>query len=312
MSGRPAWRWLSPAYLWRRGVHNLPQKLAALVVAALVWLVATSDRRATIEQGFDVPLEVRDTSSGTAKRAVSDLPARVRVTLRGQRSRLQGLAADKIEASVDTTGAKEGSFTLPVEVRAPDGTTTLRVLPGRVQGFVDSQQSRSLAVELSVPPTPPGTSPRYTLDPASVMVSGPSRLVGTVARVVTVPLRLGAGSEGAARMVALTAQGEAVGGVLLRPDSVTLRRSDVEVVPIRSVPVVLPTPPARLNVIVSSVQPTSVRVIGPAELIGKLESVTAILPYRAGSYRLVPTFRLPPGVQLLDRVTVNLSVVERP
>ena len=313
MSTRPGWiRWLSPGYVWRRSVHNLPQKLIALVVAALVWLVATSDRRANIEQGFDVPLEVRDTSSGTERRAVSDLPATVRVTLSGQRARLQGLAADKIEASVDTTGAKEGSFTLPVEVRAPDGTVTLRVLPARVQGFVDSQLSRTLPVTLSVGTPPENSLPRYSVSPSAVVVSGPSRLVTTVDRVVTVPPDLGAGSEGAARLVPLTPQGAAVTDVVLRPASVTVRRTDIEAIPIRSVPVMLPAPPARLNVIASSVEPPTVRLIGPAAALRTISSVTALLPYKAGSYRMTPTFRLPPGVQILDSVSVNLSILERP
>ena len=313
MSTRPGWmHWLSPRYVWRRSVHNLAQKVAALVVASLVWLVATSDRRANIEQGFDVPLEVRDTSSGTERRAVSDLPATVRVTLQGQRARLQGLAADKIEASVDTTGAKEGSFTLPVEVRAPDGTKALRVLPARVQGFVDSQLSRTLPVTLSVGAPRATALPNYSVSPQTVLVSGPSRLVTTVDRVVTLPLSLNAGSEGAARMVALTAQGAAVTDVALKPASVTVRRSDTEVIPIRSVPVLLPMPPAQLNVVSSSVEPPTVRLIGPAAALKSINSVTALLPYKAGSYRITPTFRLPAGVQILDSVSVNLSILERP
>ncbi|WP_425146904.1 CdaR family protein [Deinococcus sp.] len=313
MSGRPLWtRWLSPLYVWRRTVHNLPQKLAALVVAALVWLVATSDRRANIEQGFDVRLEVRDTSTGTSKRAVSNLPATVRVTLQGQRSRLQGLAADKIEASVDTTGAKEGSFNLPVEVRAPDGTQTLRVLPARVQGFVDSQLSRILPVTLSVGLPPADTLPRYGVVPGAVTVSGPSRLVNTVEQVVTAPLVLAPNTQGQTRLVALTAQGQAVTGVILRPSSVTLSRSDTRALPVRTVLVLLPAPPAKLSVVASRVEPPSVRLVGPADILRGVASVTALMPYRAGSYKFTPTFKLPPGIQVLDSVSVTLNVVQKP
>ncbi|WP_407539699.1 CdaR family protein [Deinococcus radiomollis] len=311
MSGRAGpRRWLSPAYVWRRSVHNLGPKLAALLVAALVWLVATSDRRANVEVGFDVPLEVRDTTGGASRRAVSDLPATVRVTLSGQRTRVQGLQAGNIEASVDTTGAQEGSFTLPVEVRAPDGTKALRVLPARVQGFVDSQLSRRLSVTLSAAAPPAGSLPRYTLTPQTVTFSGPSRLVRTVSRVISQPLNLEAGATASSRLVALTAEGEPVTGIVLRPASVSVRRSDLGTLPVKTVRVLLPPAPAKLKV-QSTVTPASVRLVGPPTALAGLNSATAVLTYRAGSYKVTPTFNLPSGVQALDSVVVNLTVTAR-
>ena len=311
MSVRPGpRRWLSPAYIWRRSVHNLGPKLAALLVAALVWLVATSDRRANIEVGFDVPLEVRDTTGGASRRAVSDLPATVRVTLSGQRTRVQGLQASNIEASVDTTGAQEGSFTLPVEVRAPDGTKTLRVLPARVQGFVDSQLSRHLSVTLSAAAPPAGSLPRYTLTPETVTLSGPSRLVRTVSRVISQPLNLEAGATASSRLVALTPEGEPVTGIVLRPASVSVRRSDLGTLPVKTVTVLLPPVPAKLKV-QGSVMPSAIRLVGPPTVLASLNSVTAIFTYHAGTYQVTPTFKLPSGVQALDSVSVSLTVTAK-
>ncbi|GGJ74313.1 CdaR family protein [Deinococcus aquiradiocola] len=300
-------RWTRPHYLWRRATHNLLPKLAALLVALLVWLVATADRRANIEVGFDVPLEVRDTTGGSSKRAVSDLPATVRVTLSGQRSRLQGLQASKIEATVDTTGAQEGSFNLPVEVRAPDGTKSLRVLPARVQGFVDSQLTRRIAVTLSVPAPPAGTLPRYALSPRVTLVSGPNRLVKTVERVISEPLALDPSEEGSGSLVALNAQGEPVTGITLSPQTVTVRRTDLGTLPVRTIGVVLSPAPATLTV-ESRVTPSTVRVVGPPALLAQLSSVTVPVTYRPGKARLTPTLKLPAGVQALDSVVVDLTV----
>jgi YbbR domain-containing protein len=308
---RPEKAAFSPQTLWRRTVHNLPQKLAALVVAMLVWLVATADRRANIEVGFDVPLEVRDTTGGTSKRAVSGLPTTVRVTLSGQRSRVQTLSAGAAQASVDTTGAQEGSFNLPVTVVAPDGTRTLRVLPARVQGFVDSQLSRLLPVTLSTAAPPPGSLPSYVLNPETVTLSGPSRLVKTVARVISEPLALAAGAQGESSVVALNASGEPVTGISIRPASVTVRRSDLGSLPIKSLEVLLPPVPARLKV-VSSVSPARLRVVGPPGVLATLNSVTAALTYRPGTSRVAASFKLPSGVQPLDNVQISLNVTVKP
>ena len=312
MSGRAVWRqWLRPGYVWRRSVHNLLPKLAAVVVAALVWLVATADRRANIEVGYDVPLEVRDTTGGASRRAVSGLPATVRVTLSGQRSRMQGLSASTVEASVDTTGAQDGSFTLPVSVLAPDATRTLRVLPARVQGFVDSQTSRTLAVTLSAAAPPPGSLPRYTLTPGTVTLSGPSRLVRTVSRVISQPLDLGPGQAASSSLVALNARGQPVTGILIRPAGVTVRRTDLGTLPVKAVPVLLPPVPASLSV-QGSVTPTTLRLVGPPAALAGINSVTAALTYRPGTFQVTPTFSLPAGVQALDSVLVNLRVTVKP
>jgi YbbR-like protein len=311
-------RWLTPSYFWRRSVHNLLPKIAALLVATLVWLVSTADRRETTEIGFDVPLQVRDTTGGSSKRVVSNLPARVRVTLRGQRSRLQALQtqvsrteAGIIEANVDTTGAQDGSFTLPVVVLPPEGTEAVRVLPSRVQGFVDSQLSRSLTLVLSAPVPPAGSLPHYTLTPGTVTLSGPSRLVRTVSRVITQPLELEAGETGRTRLVALNEAGEPVTGIRLQPLSVAVRRTDLGVLPVKTVSVLLPPVPANLNV-QSTVIPGTIRLVGPPATLAALDTVTAVLTYRPGSSRLTPIFRLPAGVQALDSVKVSLEVSAKP
>ena len=313
----PLLRWLSPAYAWRRTVHKLPQKLGALVVAMLVWLVATADRRANVAQGFDVPLEVRDTTGRTSsgrssERAVSGLPTSVRVTLSGTRSRLQALQAGSIEASVDTTGAPDGSFTLPVEVRPPDGTRTLRVLPARLQGFVDSQLSRAFVVTLGATPTPGGVQPKYSVTPQQAVVSGPGRLVKDVAAVITPPVRVAAGGETRAALIALSRSGVPLTDLTIRPTTVSVRRSDVATLPLRSLPVVLPAPPPGLALTNVTVSPATVRVVGPAAALATLRSLEAVLTYKVGTATVTPSFRLPPGVGLLDRVSVSLTVQSQP
>ncbi|MFC4452221.1 YbbR-like domain-containing protein [Deinococcus sonorensis] len=303
--------WLSPGYVWRRTVHNLPQKLLALAAAIALWLVATADRRTNIEQSFDVTLEVRDTTGGSSKRAVSSLPGTVRVTLSGTRQRLQALRPDTVEATVDTTNVPEGSFSLPVEVRAPDGTHMVRTTPGRVEGFVDSQLSRAFVVELSVGGPAQNSLPRYTLSPARTEVSGPSRLVNSVSRVVTVPVVLQPGDQSPANLIALSSDGSAVTGLTLNPGGVTVTRIDQGGLPLKTVPVTLPRPPAGLEVVSSSIEPATVRVVAPTAVLATLQSAPAVLTYREGSYNLTPALKLPSGAQALEQVRVRLTVRKR-
>ncbi|THF86875.1 hypothetical protein E7T09_11075 [Deinococcus sp. KSM4-11] len=304
-------RWAQPRYVWMRAVHNLGPKLLSLLIALTLWFLATSNRRANVEQGFDVPVTVRDTTGGRGEgtRAFSDLnPATVRVTLSGRPDRLRELRPESIEAIVDVTGQPEGSFNAVVSVTAPTGTTVTRRTPDRVQGFVDTQVVRTLPITLSVA-TPSETSlPRYVVVPTDASVSGPGRVVTTVKEVVTSPVLVPAGGEREARLIALDTVGDPIDGVVLRPATVMIRRLDTGVLPIRTLPVVLTKPPATLRVRSVSVQPSAVRVVAAPELLGRLREVAGRVEYHVGTYTAPVTLGVPAGAQVLENVSVRLTV----
>lgn len=321
MSGpsAPAWterlvawrRWLEPRYFWARAAHNLGPKLLSLAVAVTLWFVATADRRANVEQGYDVPVTVRDTTGGRGEgtRATSDLnPATVRITLSGRPERLRELRGGNIEAVVDVTGAPEGSFTRPVVVAPPGGTTVSRKSPDTVQGFVDTQLTRTLPITLSVV-TPPETSlPRYAVLPGEARISGPGRVVMKVARLVTSPENLGAESEQEVPLIALDEAGQPVEGVQASPATVTVRRLDTGELPIKSLPVTLNAPPPGLRITARSVQPSTVRVVAAPDLLARLREIGGTVTYRAGTYTAPVSLNLPAGAQALEDVSVRLSV----
>jgi len=307
-------RLADPRYLWRRLLHNLPAKLLALAVALTLWFVSTTDRRANVEQGFDVPVAVSDTTGerGAGTRAVRDLtPSTVRVLLTGRPERLRELRGDAIEAVVDVTGVPEGSFTRPVTVQAPTGTTLQRLTPERVQGFVDTLVTRTLPVTPSVATPPETSAPRYAVSPDEATVSGPGRVTATVRRVINTPLSLAPGEEREAALIALDAQGQPVQGVTVTPATVTLRRLDSGDLPIKAVRVMLNEPPPDLRVTALSVQPASVRLVAAPELLARLREVPGTIPYREGTYTAPVTLRVPAGAQALEEVSVRLTVEPR-
>ncbi|WP_394650303.1 YbbR-like domain-containing protein [uncultured Deinococcus sp.] len=304
-------RWLRPAYVWRRLTHNLLPKLAALAVASVLWYVTTGDRRANVEQGFDVPVTVRDTTGGDERRAVASLnPDTVRVTLSGRPERLSELRGANIEAVVDVTGVPEGGFNRPVTVTVPAGTTLTRRSPERVQGSVETQLSRTVTVTPGVVPLEDGSLPRYATSPADVILSGPSRAVTTVTRVVTTPTALQPGESREVRLLALDDRGLPVESVQTRPASVTLRRQDRGEVPIKTLRVTLNSPPSGLRVTSATLEPASVRVVAPLALLARLREVAGRVTYRPGTSALTVQLDLPEGAQALDSVSVRL-VVER-
>ncbi len=297
-------------YWFGRLRHNFAQKFLALLVAVLCWYFATEDRRATIQQRYSVAVEVRDNTYSSGKRAVSTLiPANVQVTLSGARQRLASINAGDIEAYIDVTDLPEGTFSRNVRIDNPDNTRTVKVVPATAQGQIDAERRRvqSVVVSMAMNEGNAGLS-RYQASPAQVTISGPSRLVGSVAQVTTAPLSLDVGEQQAANLIALNTRG-AVVNVTLTPPSVTVRRTDTGHLPVRSVPVVLSTAPAGFKV-TARIEPPTVRLL---ESVGtpNLMNVRVQVPYRVGKYSIQPDLTLPAGVYSLDRVTVHLTVEER-
>lgn len=308
-------RWLKPGYLWWRLRQNALPKLLALLAACGLWYATTSDRRSNVQQGFDVPVTVRDTTGGNSRRAVSALtPETVRVMLSGRPERLRELKAANIEVLVDVTGLPEGSFNRPVTVTPPANTSLVSRSPERVQGFVDAQLTRTLPVTLSVANPPEDSLPRYAISPAQVSVSGPSRVVRLVSQVTLVPVSLAVGEEREVPLLALDALSKPVEDVKLRPSSVTLTRVDSGNVPLKALPVVLAPVPAgsKLRVQAVSVQPSSVRVVADPALLSRLREVMGQADYHVGTYTAPVTLHLPDGVQALDSVNVRLTVEQLP
>ena len=297
-----------PDYLWRRLLHNLPQKALALLAAVGIWLLATQDRRASVERTFDVSLAVTDGTPGVQRRGVSGLPRTVRVTLQGQRSLVQPLEPADVRASVDVTGVPQGNFQETVHVAAPDGVRVARLSPTSVSGFLDAESTRTLPVSVTATDLPQNAIPRYEVTPQAVRVSGAKRSVDTVSRVITAPVALEAGRSREARLIAVTASGAPVTDARTDPTTVTVRRLDSGELPVKIVRVVLPDPPATLQVVASDIEPASVRLVSNTETLARLREATAKVPYQVGKYSVRAGLELPDGVRSLDSVVVTLEV----
>lgn len=299
-------QWL--AHFWRRSLHNLPLKIAALVVAVGVWFIATGDRRATTERSFDVPLTVVDNNASGQKRGVSGLPANIQVTLSGPRTRLQAITAPEVLATVNTTRVPEGNFQQAVQIRPPEGSSVARYQPTSVSGFVDAETTRTLPVQLATTQPPENAVPSYRLTPESVRVRGPQRSVETVSQVITVPVTLAQGARSEARLIALNERGRAVTDVRIDPVTVTVVRTDAGAQIVKTIPVRLPAAPAGLRIASAALAPSRVRVVGTPAQLAPLSGVVAVVPIRAGKYSARATLQLPEGVQSVESVTATLDV----
>lgn len=221
----------------RRLLHNWPQKLIALVLAALLWLFVSTSNSSITQKSLRVPLTVIGLNSN---QVASGVPGEVEVTFSGPSSRVDLLKAGSFDAMLDLSNA-DGPFTKAVTVSSQQGITLERITPAQVEGTVETKMSKQVPVRIVF--LGQGASDSQltgSASPAQVEVSGPRRLLDRVSAVIApTPPTAGKATVG---VYAADADGNPLGGVGLEPRSVAVSVRAVPVLHTKEVAVEL-TPP---------------------------------------------------------------------
>lgn len=108
--------------------NNWHLKLVALLAAFLLWSAYTSEPAA--EVAYVVPIEFRNVPPNLE--LSGDIPAQVRLRVRGRSALLRRLSPADLGISVDLAGAKPGEMLIeltPDMVETPYGSTVVRIAP---------------------------------------------------------------------------------------------------------------------------------------------------------------------------------------
>lgn len=109
-------------------LNNWHLKLFALLAAFLLWSTYTSEPAA--EVAYVVPLEFRNVPAQLE--LSGDIPAQVRLRVRGRSALLRRLSPADLGISVDLAGAQPGEMLIrltPDMVETPYGATVVRIAP---------------------------------------------------------------------------------------------------------------------------------------------------------------------------------------
>lgn len=300
-------------------VHNWPLKLAAVGLASLLYGgLVLSESAATLPVSIQIEIvgQPDDTFMLKALPPVDEIrylsPSGVPAI------------SSTFTAEVDVSGVTPGSgpVSLPVVVKSIDQRiTVVDWSPDRVTVQLDELVEREVPVTVN-----PGTIPdglgigTTTVDPSTVIVSGPASVVGTVVAAQAAPVIQASGLS-VDQDLALTAidrLGDPVSPVKLEPDTARVQIPVFPNVDSRTItigPVVTGTPAAGFEVATITADPTAVTVKGDAERLAALDSIeTEPVSVSGASKTVEATVGLAPpdGVAPIDADTVRVTVTFRP
>jgi len=301
-----------------RGVvqHNLPVKIAALIVAVVLWLYVMNDQNPAIDGGFPVPVTIENAPEGYQLSSDTD---KVTIRVRGPRSLFVSADASDFHARVNLADFAEGERAYTVEASVPYGFELVSISPDKMTINLDRMIEKTLKASLTIGGAP---ASGYTVDKViqadeAVKVQGPRSLVDQVVHVVGRINLSGQSSDDIAQtsFIALNTDGREVVGVTLVPSSTAVtvklaRGLTRKVVAVQPHPRSDLAPNLKLEGV--TVTPARIEIAGAEDVISKISMIGteefSLADVRATEKREV-RLQLPKGVTVTDpNVTVEIKV----
>jgi YbbR domain-containing protein len=302
----------SKVYSWFKR-NNIGFKLLALLLAFMLWYYVAGQRDPIIEREFTLTAEARGLSS--ERLLVSPLP-QVRVTAKGMRSVIRGLKADDLHAYVEIPDQETGEQLIPIKVDVPSDVEVVAISPERIKVELDVMTEKQAPVRVLVRGE---TSPGFTYstpaaNPEQVTVKGPGRFLDEITEVQAIVELKGAKND-ISRQVTVQLTKNVGEQVTVEPASVQVRIPVVTSGPVKTVAlsvVLQGEAAAGFEVKSQSVEPNTLRVTGPAEIIDGLQEIrTQPVDLSGAQENIVKDVEpaLPTGVIPLSQTKVKVNIV---
>ena len=299
-------------------VHNWPLKLAAIVVATMLYfgVVVSSD-----SSTYPGPIRITPVNqpAGTVITNANEIKDVEQVRYLAPAG-AGPLTAQDFRATVDLTDVKADG--VPVNVRVDieaidPRVTILEVRPRTIQVVLDQLITKTVEVKVDRGTPPPGLDIGETvIDPPQVSVSGAAGLVNRVVSVrASTPIDAsGVDIDREVQPVPIDASGEIVTGVEIEPRTVHVTipiytNKDSRTLPVN--PIITGTPAAGFRIAAIETTPLTVSVEGDQDqLVALIRADTAPVPVFGATSDVsvdVP-LALPTGVTPLSVTTITVKV----
>lgn len=210
---------------------HLTSLILSLLLALVVWISAVTSVNPTTEAEFILPLKVIQQASNIA--IVDELPDFINVTLLAPESIIQQLEVDNpLFAFIDLTDISAGTYRFTVQIDIPDQVKPIRILgqnPEQLELRVSNLVTKILPVSIQIEGEPAigYQTSGLTWDGDEITVKGLENRVQEVVSVVG-SLDITDATGTISRTVYLEARdsnGDAVAGITLKPDAVTVNQA---------------------------------------------------------------------------------------
>jgi len=212
----------------RRIADTVLRAILAIVLAVLVWIIASKEADPTVLRNYAVDLPIARVNEPPNAFFYEQSANSARVTLRAPESLWGQLSPDLFKVEIDLAGQPFGKLTLPVEVRVANrAIEVVHTDPATVDLTIEPTTEQSVPVRITTTGDPAlgyAIGPVST-EPTQIRVRGPASSVAQVSTVGGTISAQGARQnvEQPVRLNALDQDGNPVGFITLVPEAVQAR-----------------------------------------------------------------------------------------
>ncbi len=310
--------------IWRTLLSQWTSLVISLIIAIVVWAVATHEENPSREAFFQNPLPVEFVNRSELLVLYQKSADTVRVRLRAPDASWQQLKGDDFRATIDLKGFGAGLQQVGVNVQTADPqVSVVAVDPPQITVRLEALKQITTEVRVRVlDDAPIGYETKAPqVNPGKVLVSGPQVLIDQI-NDASADIALRGSKTPIDRDVSVSvhdAQGNSIQGLTLAPSTVSVHLPIEQRVGYKDVAV-----KAVVNGNVASgywvsdirVDPSTVTLVGAAEALNKIPGFVEAQPIvvtggRDDIFRRVG-LNLPPGVSALSVGDVAVRVTVQP
>ncbi len=170
-------------------IRRFGPHLLALLVAVVIWVIASESRREEVlDRTLTVPVAVLGVPANMVLSGSPD--ETVKITVRGPESRVRGLAPESLGATIDLSGARPGTLSVPIPATAIDTPRNVEVIsiqPPTLRIQLEPIQRKYVAIRpyLVGSPQPGFVVENIEARPDNALIVGPASLVEEVSEIPT-------------------------------------------------------------------------------------------------------------------------------
>lgn len=301
-------------------LNQLGSMAIALIIALIVWSIATNEQFPSREGDYpaDLPIQVVNTPAGLVVFNPSATAVKLRIS--APQASWDQLSPNSFRVVADLKGLGEGTHQVPLRVDRTDSRVIVIAFePSSINVQLEPLKSRVFDVHADIPDSaPPGfTAKPAVVSPSQVTVSGPRVLVDQVSEVVATLFLRGAKApvERQSTIVAKDVQGNPVQGVSIAPATVTVGVQVEQQVGYKDVSiktVLKGTPASGYWISNMTVNPSTATIVGSADALAKLQGYVETVPIDITGATLdvsrSTNLNLPDGVSVLNNTGFSVQV----
>ncbi len=302
--------------------RQLNSIVMAVLLAGVVWSVATTEANPTQEKAFsdDIPVETTNIPDGMI--VLKPSATSVRLRIRAPQANWDQLTAASFHATVDLKGLTVGSHDVSIQVKSTDPQVRVtQIDPPSINIRLELLKSRTFDITSEIlDSAPPGyVAHTPTSNPSQVTVSGPAPIVDSVNEVVADVFLRGTKTpfDREVTLIPRDIQGNIVQGLVLAPATATVSVQIEQRVGYKDVSVkatLKGAPAAGYWVSNIVVNPSTVTIVGSADALASIGGFVETQPVDVtGAIADVNKqvgLALPSGVSILgtDGISVQVSI----